>query len=160
MAKLVGGQPNPYVAGMRTGALAQFGSRYTISALGGAMTRVALIRLVLQTTPSPAAVGILLLCYTGPVLVGGLLAGVLLDRFDRGRAMVVDNSVRGLAIGSIPVLQALGHLSLWHLYVVAGIYGFLYMISLAGTPALIPSLVSEEHLSAANALETLCYTVS
>jgi MFS family permease len=74
--------------------------------------------------------------------------------------MLVDNLIRGLAVGLIPLLYALGALALWQLYVVAGLYGFLYMITLAGTPSLIPSLARDEQLSAANALETLSYTVT
>ncbi|HEY1390495.1 MAG TPA: MFS transporter [Ktedonobacterales bacterium] len=151
---------NPYGELFRSRPFARFWTGFTISALGDAMTRVALVWFVYQATKSPEAVGILLLCYTGPVLVGGLLAGYLLDRFDRGRVMLVDNLIRGLAVGLIPLLYALGLLALWQLYVVAGLYGFLYMITLAGTPALIPSLAHDEQLSAANALETLSYTVT
>jgi MFS family permease len=73
---------------------------------------------------------------------------------------LVDNAIRGLAIGAIPVLYARGALALWHLYVVAAVYGLLYMITLAGTPALIPSLATDRQLSAANALETASYTIS
>ncbi len=151
---------NPYGELFRSRPFARFWTGFTISALGDAMTRVALVWFVYQATKSPEAVGILLLCYTGPVLVGGLLAGFLLDRFDRGRVMLVDNLIRGLAVGLIPLLYALGVLALWQLYVVAGVYGFLYMITLAGTPSLIPSLARDEQLSAANALETLSYTLS
>jgi MFS family permease len=151
---------NPYRQLFRSRPFAQFWAGFTASALGDAMTRVALVWFVYQTTGSSEAVGILLLCYTGPVLVGGLVAGSLLDRFDRRRVILVDNAIRGLAIGAIPVLYALGALTLWHLYVVAGIYGFLYMITLAGTPALIPSLATDRQLSAANALETASYTLS
>jgi MFS family permease len=151
---------NPYSELFRSRPFARFWTGFTISALGDAMTRVALVWFVYQATKSPEAVGILLLCYTGPVLIGGLLAGYLLDRFDRGRVMLLDNLIRGLAVALIPLLYALGMLALWQLYVVASVYGFLYMITLAGTPTLIPSLARDEQLSAANALETLSYTVS
>lgn len=153
-------QANPYGELFRSPPFARFWTGFVVSTLGDAMTRVALVWFVYQTTKSPEAVGILLLCYTGPVLVGGLVAGYLLDRFDRGRVMLVDNLIRGLAVGLIPLLYALGMLALWHLYVVAAVYGFLYMITLAGTPTLIPSLAREEQISAANALETLSYTIS
>jgi MFS family permease len=42
---------------------------------------------------------------------------------------------------------------------VAVIYGLLMMISLAGSPALIPALVPGERLDTANALETLSFTL-
>lgn len=133
---------------------------FTFSAVGDAMTRVALIWYVYQSTHSSQAVGWLLLCYTGPVVVGGFFAGSLLDRFDRRKVMLLDNVVRGCAIVAIPLLSFTGHLALWHLYVVAGIYGGFMMISLAGGPTLFPALVPEQQLATANALETLSYTLS
>jgi MFS family permease len=44
--------------------------------------------------------------------------------------------------------------------VVAAVYGSLMMVSLAGGPSLIPSLVPKENLATANALETLTFTLS
>lgn len=133
---------------------------FTVSSLGDAMTRVALVWYVYQATHSSQALGLLLLCYTGPVVVGGLVAGVLLDRFNRQRVMLVDNFARGVAVGMIPLLAALGLLAIWQVYAVAAVYGFFYMITLAGTPSLLPALVPTEQLPAVNALETLSYTLS
>src|SRR5947209_2311503 len=102
-----------------------FWAGFSFSVLGDGMTRVALIWLVYRATGSARAVGALLLCYTGPIVVGGLMAGMLLDRFDRRRVMIADNVTRGAAIGLIPLLHATDWLALWHVYVVAGIYGLL-----------------------------------
>jgi MFS family permease len=124
------------------------------------MTKVALIWLVYQTTGSAQAVGWLLLCYTGPVIIGGLLAGTLLDRFDRRMVMLLDNTVRGAVVASVPILSISGHLALWYIYLVALVYGFLMMITLAGGPALIPSLIPQDRLATANALESVSFTVS
>jgi len=133
---------------------------FTFSAVGDAMTRIALIWFVYQSTGSPQAVGGLLLCYTGPVVFGGLFAGALLDRFDRRMVMLIDNVFRGVVVTLIPLLYFFGHLALWHIYLVAGVYGCFMMISLAGGPSLIPVLVPPSQLSTANALETLSYTLS
>ncbi len=133
---------------------------FTFSAVGDAMTRIALIWFVYQSTGSAQAVGWLLLCYTGPVVFGGLFAGTLLDRFDRRMIMLLDTIFRGAVVASIPLLYIFGHLALWHIYLVAIVYGCLMMITLAGGPALIPSLVPQDHLATANALESLSYTLS
>ncbi|MFL5733506.1 MAG: MFS transporter [Chloroflexia bacterium] len=136
-----------------------FWSGFTLSELGDAMTRVALTWYVDESTKSAEALGWLLLAYSGPVIVGGLVAGQLLDRFDRRKVMLVDNLIRGAAVTAVPLLNSLGMLALWHIYLVAAVYGSLMMISLAGGPSLIPSLVPEEHLATANALETLTFTL-
>lgn len=133
---------------------------FTFSAVGDAMTKIALIWFVYQSTGSAQAVGWLLLCYTGPVVLGGLFAGTLLDRFDRRMVMLLDTTFRGAVVASIPFLYFLGHLTLWHIYLVALVYGCLMMITLAGAPSLIPSLVPQDQLATANALETLSYTLS
>jgi MFS family permease len=132
---------------------------FTGSALGDAMSRVALIWFVYEETRSPAAVGALTFAYSAPILVGGLVAGPLLDRFDRRRVMLADNLVRGAAFAAIPLLHAAGWLALWHVYVVAAVYGLLMMVSLAGGPALVPSLVPPELLATANAMEMLSFTL-
>jgi MFS family permease len=136
-----------------------FWSGFTFSVLGDAMTRVALIWFVYEATRSAEALGWLMICYTGPIVVGGLLAGTLLDRFDRRAVMVVDNVLRGLTVALVPLLYALGALEVWHIYAVAAVYGLLMMISLAGGPSLVPSLVPREQLATANALEMLSWTL-
>lgn len=137
-----------------------FWSGYSLSSIGDSLTRVALTWFVFEQTRSPQALGILTVAYTGPILIGGFVAGPLLDRFSPRRVMIVDNLIRGLAFAALPVLQALDLLEIWHVYVFAAIYGSLMMISLAGGPTLIPSIVRTDQLETANALETLSFTLS
>ena len=132
----------------------------TASALGDGMSFVALVWLAIELGGTPETVGWLAATYTAPVIVGGLVAGMVLDRFDRRPVLVLDNLVRGLAIASIPIASLLGVLTPAQLYVVAGIYGLLFMTSLAGIPTLIPSLVDESELTTANAMETLSYSIA
>lgn len=140
-------------------AFRRFWLGFTLSTLGDGMTRLALTWWVYETTRSAEALALLTICYSAPIVVGGLAAGWLLDRFDRVHVMRVDNLVRGAVIGALPLLHALGHLQVWHAYVAAAVYGLLMMISLAGSPSLVPSLVPSERLATANALEMLSFTV-
>jgi MFS family permease len=133
---------------------------FTLSALGDVMTHVALTWFVYDLTRSPEALGLLAVTYTGPVIVGGLLVGPLLDRFDRRKVMIADNLFRGTIMLLIPLLHALGLLALWHVYLISTVYGFLVMITLAGSPSLVPELIDGQHLDTANALETISYTLS
>jgi hypothetical protein len=132
---------------------------FTCSMLGDSLTRVAFTWYVYELSGSAEALGWLMLCFTGPVLVGGLMAGWLLDRFDRRLVMIVDSVVRGAVVALVPLLHTLGLLEIWHIYTVAAIYGLLMMIALAGGPALVPSLVPSRLLSVANALEMLSFTL-
>jgi MFS family permease len=126
----------------------------TLSILGDGAAWVALAWTAYQVDESATDVGALLVAYTAPVVVGGPLVGVLLDRFDRRRLLVVDNVVRAAAMGVVPLLHALGALRLWHLFVAAAVYGLLKMFPLAGIPSLLPDLVADRELDAANAMES------
>ncbi|HEY2916157.1 MAG TPA: MFS transporter [Candidatus Limnocylindrales bacterium] len=127
----------------------------TVSALGDGMSFVALIWLMVERGGGPADIGLLSAIYTAPVIVGGLVAGVILDRFDRRHVIAADNVIRGLAIASVPIADALGVLTTAQLFAVAAIYGLLFMTSIAGIPSLIPTLVAEDELTTANAMESI-----
>lgn len=131
----------------------------TTSLIGDGLTWVSLVWLVYELGGGAAEIGILAACYSGPVILGGLAAGVLLDRFDRRRLLMADNAIRGLVVLSIPLAAAAGVLVLPHLYVVAAVYGLLYMTSLAGFPTILPDLVDPEELSTANAMESLGFGI-
>jgi MFS family permease len=132
----------------------------TISNLGDGMTWLALAWLVYTRTGSARDLGLLTFAYGAPVVVGGLAAGWLLDRFDPSKVLIIDSIVRGVLMGSVPLVNAVAHVPLWQLYAVASVYGLMKMFPLAGVPALVPELADEEQLSTANALESLSYTVS
>jgi MFS family permease len=137
-----------------------FWSGFTLSSIGDSLTRVALTWLVFEETKSARALGMLTIAYTAPILIGGFAAGPLLDRFSPRRVMILDNLIRGISFAALPILHAFGRLEIWHVYGFAAIYGSLMMISLAGGPTLIPSLVRKDQLETANALETLSFTLS
>jgi MFS family permease len=145
---------------LRRGPFALLWAGATVSSTGDAMSWVALVWLVYRQRGQAGDVAVLAAAYTAPVAVGGLLAGSLLDRFDRRRLLAADNLVRGLAFATVPVAAAAGLLTLTHLYLVAACYGLLKMVSLAGFPALIPAYVDDADLQRANALEGLSFGAS
>ncbi len=131
---------------------------FSASVLGDAITRTTLIWYVFAATGSPVSLGWLSFCFTAPVIVGGMTAGWLLDRYDRRTIMIIDSLAKALVVISVPILAAMNAMPLWYVFVVASVFGFLMMIPLAGVPSLLPALVGEDDLNAANALETVGYT--
>lgn len=150
---------HPYRRLLRNRTFALLWGGATISLLGDGLTWVSLVWLVYELGGSSLEVGIMAACYTAPVIIGGLGAGVLLDRFDRRRLLVADNLARGLAVATIPIAGWLGVLELGQLYAVAAVYGLLYMVSLAGFPAVVPEIVSDDELSTANAMESISFGI-
>lgn len=132
----------------------------SVSVMGDSMTYIALSWLVLGQQNGTAKLGALAVCYTAPVLVGGLAAGPVLDRFDKRTVLIADSVLRGLAVASIPVAAAAGAVPEWLPFLVAAVYGLLKMIPMAAVPASIPDLVTPGQRDAANALESLSYSMS
>jgi len=132
----------------------------TISTLGDGMTFVALAWLVLGRAGGTAQLGLLGICYTAPVLLGGLAVGPLLDRFDKRTILMADCLLRAVAVASVPLTAALGATPTWLPFAVAATYGLAKMVPLAGFPAAIPQLVDEADLDPANALESLSFSVA
>lgn len=131
----------------------------TISILGDGLTWISLTWLIYELTGSAKDIGLLVIVYTAPVIVGGPLAGYLLDRFDRRKILLADNLIRGTVMACVPLLHWTNQLEAWHLYAAAGVYGLFKMISLAGIPTVFPSILPEEKLTTANAMETLSFGV-
>ncbi|MEU6576363.1 MFS transporter [Streptomyces sp. NPDC046805] len=131
----------------------------SVSLLGDGMTLLALSWLVLNQGGT-AQLSLLGVCFTAPVVLGGLAVGPLLDRFDKRVVLIVDSVFRAVCVASVPLAAALGHVPTALPFVVAGVYGLLKMVPMAGFPASIPQLVEESDLDTANALESLSFSVS
>ncbi len=133
----------------------------TISALGDGMSLVALIWLLLERGGTAADVGWLAAIYTAPVIIGGLATGPILDAFDPRKVIAADNAIRGLTMASVPIAAALGVLTTAHIFVVAAVYGLLFMTSAAGIPSLVTRLIhGDDDLTTANAMESLSFGLS
>ena len=148
-----------YARLLRNRRFALLWSGATLSLFGDGLTWVSLVWLAYELGGSTVEVSILAACYTAPVIIGGLAAGILLDRFDRRRLLMVDNAIRGLAMASVPVAAAAGVLGVGQLYAVAAVYGLLYMVSLAGFPSMLPDVVDDEDLPTANAMESISFAI-
>ncbi|MFL6140040.1 MAG: MFS transporter [Frankiaceae bacterium] len=123
-----------------------------LNLLGDGATFTAMAWLTVERAGA-GGLGVLGVCYTLPVLLGGAVVGPLLDRFSRRALLVNDSLFRAVVVASIPLLDLLGVFAVWQLYVVAAVYGLLKIIPLAGTPAVLPELVPADRLQAASGLE-------
>jgi MFS family permease len=124
---------------------------------GAAWTALAWMALV---QGGAGAVGILSVCYTLPVIAGGVVVGPLVDRFSRRLMLVVDSILRAMVVASVPLVALHGAVPLAQLYVVATVFGFLKIVPLGAVPAVVPDLVPRERLDTAAALETVGFGVA
>ncbi|HEU5349276.1 MAG TPA: MFS transporter [Ktedonobacterales bacterium] len=126
-------------------------SGQTVSSLGTQISTIAFPLLVLLVTRSPAQAGLMGAVRALPYIFFSLPAGALVDRWDRKRVMIVCDIGRAVAMGSIPVAVALGHLSLAQLYIVSAVEGTLFVFFNIAEVACLPRVVAKEQLPAASA---------
>lgn len=88
------------------------------SSLGTQVSTIAFPFLVLALTGSLAQAGFIGGLRALPYLIFSLPAGALIDRWDRKRVMIICDTGRALALGSIPVAVLLGQLTMIQIYVV------------------------------------------
>ena len=122
----------------------------TLSNLGSSITVFALPLLVYKLTGSALDLGIATAATFLPYLLFGLILGAWTDRVDRKRMMIGTDIARALVVASIPLLAALGLLTIWWIYVVAFVHATLRICFDAGEFAAIPSLVNRDDLVTAN----------
>ncbi len=106
-----------------------------------------------RLTGSTLATGGLLMVGTLPGLLLGSLAGVFIDRWDRRRTMIVVDIL--LAVALLPLLLVHDAETIWLIYVVRLVSATLTQFFVPAERALLPTLVGEEHLVAANSLNAL-----
>src|SRR5262245_10944998 len=93
----------------------------SLSNLGDAFALVALPLLVLQTTGSITQLGLITATSGVGRLLAGVVAGLVVDRVDRRKFMIVCDASRLILYGSIPCAWLLAGPQLWLVYVVAAL---------------------------------------
>ena len=141
----------PTILRQRNFSLLWFGG--LVSLTGDWMLRIALPAYVFDLTGSTLATGAMFIAATVPNVLLGSMAGVFVDRWDRQRTMVIINLI--LAVGLLPLLVVRSAELLWIVYVVAFGQSLLAQFFGPAENALLPNLVGEEHLMAANSMNAL-----
>lgn len=131
-----------------------------ISTLGTNISMLALPLLALALTHSSALAGLLAAARQLPYLLVSLPAGALVDRWNRKKAMIFCDIVRWMALGSVPLAYALGHLTVFQLFLVALFEGTAYVLFSLAQISALPLLVEPAHLPRAYALDTTAEYIS
>ena len=119
---------------------------------------VGLTYAVYDLTGSTVASALALLSGFVPMVVVGLVAGVFVDRWDRKRTMWVTQVL--LAAGLVPLLFVTDRDTIGLVYVVMAVESVLEVFFSPAEQALLPRLVPDEDLVAANGLNAQARNVS
>ena len=132
------------------------------SVAGTWMQNIALAWLVVQLAPHSRglAVGLLTICRFGPFTVLGLFAGVVTDRFDNRRTVIVTQSVQMVFSALLAAVTLLGHVQLWEVYVIAGFTGVALVFDAPSRQNLTFQMVGRDELPNAIALNSSLFNTA
>ncbi len=123
-----------------------------VSLAGSWMQNVALAWLVLELSGSPLAIGVLAFCRFVPFTVFGLAAGVVADRMDTRRLVMVTQGAALIVSVALAVVTLTGTATLTVVYVLAALGGITLAFDAPGRQSLTYQMVGPRSLPNAVAL--------
>ncbi|MBL7162196.1 MAG: MFS transporter [Anaerolineales bacterium] len=110
-------------------------------------------------TDNPFALGGIGLIRLVPTILISLFAGVIADRFDRRKVVMVTQSVMGGTALLLGLLTLTKTIQLWHIYALLVIHATAFVIDLPARYSLTPNLVPESVLPNALSVEVIAFQV-
>jgi MFS family permease len=132
------------------------------SVAGTWMQNIALAWVVIQLAPHSRglAVGLLSVCRFGPFTLLGLFAGVVTDRFDNRRTVIVTQTVQMVFSGLLAALTLIGHVELWEVYAIAALTGTAIVFDAPSRQNLTFQMVGKDELPNAVALNSSLFNLA
>ncbi len=121
-----------------------------ISMVGSGMNSAGVTWFVLQKTHSEMALGTLLMLQTIPALMMLPFTGVVIDREDRRRLLMVLDAVRGLVILCVAIMAYRGVAALWEVYLMSVIVAAGFWMFWPTITALVQELTPDSHFVHSN----------
>lgn len=132
-----------------------------IVALGGNwMQNVGMQLVVLSITTSAFAIGAINVVSALPMLFFSMYGGVLADRFDRRKIVIVSLAALGTISALYAFLIGFDHLEYWHILVLAAVAGLIAAFELPAQQAFVSELVPKRDLPQAIALNSASFNAT
>ncbi len=114
-----------------------------VSLVGTWLTRVATSWLVYRLSGSALLLGVVGFCGQIPTFLLAPFAGVLVDRWDRHRLLVVTQALAMLQSLALAVLALSGAIAVWHVVVLSMVQGLINAFDLPARQAFVVELVTD-----------------
>ncbi len=125
----------------------------TISMLGTWMQQMAQGWVVAGLTTSAFTLGLINFCAGIPMLALTMHGGIVADRYDKRRILIITQVVQIVLALSMGWLIASGQIAVWHVVVAGVLLGISTAFEMPAASALVPELVDRDQLSAAIAVD-------
>jgi len=124
------------------------------------MQRIAQDWLVLQLSDSGLALGVVTALQFAPILVLSLYGGMLADRYDKRRLMMLTQATMGLAALVLGLLVLTDSVALWHVFVIAGSLGVAAAMDMPIRQSFASEIVGTDNLSNAVSLNSAIFNAA
>ncbi|NGO69234.1 MFS transporter [Streptomyces sp. SB3404] len=125
-----------------------------VSNTGTWMQRIAQDWLVLSLTGSATAVGITTALQFLPLLLFGLYGGVIADRYNKRRLLLITQTLMGLTGLALAALTLSGHVQVAHVYALAFVLGMATVVDNPARQTFVPEMVGPHQIRNAVSLNS------
>jgi len=130
-----------------------------ISVIGTWMQATALPYLAYRISGRPLDLGLIGVATTLPTLLIALPAGVLVERWDKRRTVILFQSIMAIQAFGLAYLASTGHIQIWQIVAMAFFYGSAVAVEVTARQAMLIELAGREALPSAIALQTTAFNV-
>jgi len=124
------------------------------------MQRIAQDWLVLQLSDSGLALGIVTALQFAPILVLSLYGGMLADRYDKRRLMMLTQATMGAAALLLGLLVLTDFVALWHVFLIAAMLGVAAAMDMPIRQSFVPEVVGTDNLANAVSLNSAIFNAA
>ncbi|CAB4898000.1 MAG: MFS transporter [Actinobacteria bacterium] len=122
----------------------KFFAGQAISLVGTWIQSVAIAWLILEITGSPASIGLAVALQFLPVLIFGPYGGVIVDRVDKRRLLIVTQALSGIQAGLLAILVLTGNANIGFVLALSLFLGFIYVFDMPARSAFVREMVPLE----------------
>lgn len=128
-----------------------------VSLVGTSMTRFALIIWIYKQTNDAFNIALLGFFAYGAHVLLSPISGIIVDRFDRKKVLLLSDTGAGLLTMSLFILLATGQLQIWHLFVAQAVTGAMEAFQVPAYNAAITVMIPKQHYTRASGLLAFAY---
>jgi MFS family permease len=130
-----------------------------ISVIGTWMQATALPYLAYRMTGRPLDLGLIGFSSTLPTLLFALPAGVLVERWDKRRTVIVFQALMSLQAFALAYLSYTGKIQMWQIIFLAFFYGSMVAVEVTARQSMLIELTGRHALQSAIALQTTAFNL-
>ncbi len=130
-----------------------------ISVIGTWMQNTAQPYLAYRISGRPLDLGLIGFASTLPTLLLALPAGVLVERWDKRKTVIIFQSIMSLQAFALAALTFTGHIQIWHIGVLALLFGIASAVEITARQAMLIELSGREALPSAIALQSMVFNI-